>query len=154
VATLPAHMVPGRYAWLPTLPLTRNGKIDERALPEPPAPPIAVTAAPDTALERRLVEIWRQVLGIEQVGVHDSFFDLGGHSLQLGQVHHLLVGELKRDLPMLDLFQHPTIHALARHLEGGARDPEPDRGAELAAQRIDARGRLSRRRGNLPGQAQ
>jgi hypothetical protein len=66
----------------------------------------------------------------------------------------LLVSELKRDLPMLDLFQHPTIHALARHLEGGARDPEPDRGAELAAQRIGARGRLSRRRGNPPGQAQ
>jgi len=153
VATLPAHMVPSRYAWLPALPLTRNGKIDERALPEPPAPPIAVNAAPDTALERRLVEIWRQVLGIERVGVHDSFFDLGGHSLQLGQVHHLLVGELKRDLPMLDLFQHPTIHALARHLEGGARDPGPDRGAELAAQRAEARGRLSRRRGNLPGQA-
>ncbi len=151
VSTLPAYMVPSRYAWLPELPLTRNGKIDERALPEPPAPaPITGDGAPGTALEGQLAAIWRQVLGLEQVGVHDNFFDLGGHSLQLGQVHTLLIGELKRRLPLLDLFHFPTIHALARHLEAGASSPAQDRGAELAARRTDARSRLARRRDNLP----
>ncbi len=151
VSTLPAYMVPSRYAWLPALPLTRNGKIDDRALPEPPAPtPIAGGGAPGTELERLLAAIWRQVLGLEQVGVHDNFFDLGGHSLQLGQVHHRLIGELQRELPLLDLFHFPTIHALARHLEADAHTPASDRGAELAARRTDARSRLARRRDSLP----
>jgi len=151
VLTLPAYMVPSRYAWLPELPLTRNGKLDERALPEPPAPaPITGDSAPGTVLERQLAAIWRKVLGLEQVGVHDNFFDLGGHSLQLGQVHHWLSSELRQELPLLDLFHFPTIHALARRLETGATAAVPDRGAELAARRTDARSRLARRRDSLP----
>ena len=69
-----------------------------------------------------LAAIWRDVLGLERVGVHDSFFDLGGHSLQVVQVHARLVGRLGRDLPLVDLFTYPTVAALAAHLrpEGSA----------------------------------
>ncbi|HEY2738508.1 MAG TPA: amino acid adenylation domain-containing protein, partial [Thermoanaerobaculia bacterium] len=81
---LPAHMVPSAFVILPRLPLAPNGKIDRNALPDPDAgrPDLGVEyAAPRTALERSLAEIWREALGIDRVGVADNFFDLGGHSL-------------------------------------------------------------------------
>jgi len=103
---------------------------------------------PTSALETRLAEIWCDVLNVEVVGVEDSFFDLGGHSLLLAQVHGQLVETLERPLPMVKLFEHPTIRSLARHLEGTptAATRLPDRGAQLRA----GRARLNRR-ANLAG---
>jgi amino acid adenylation domain-containing protein len=85
---LPDYMVPSRFVPVSEFPLTPNGKIDRRALPAPPAaqPLAASTAAPLTDMQRLIAEIWARALGIEGVGEHDNFFDLGGHSLLSMQV--------------------------------------------------------------------
>jgi amino acid adenylation domain-containing protein len=143
---LPAYMLPSAYVLLEGLPLNRSGKVDQRALPAPDRRPAADRlVAPASALEARLAVIWREVLKVDRVGVEDSFFDLGGHSLLLAQVHGQLLEALGRPLPLVKLFEHPTIRSLARHLEGTstAAARQPDRGAQLRA----GRARLSRRAG-------
>ncbi|MEP7010522.1 MAG: amino acid adenylation domain-containing protein [Acidobacteriota bacterium] len=125
-AKLPEYMVPSAFVLLSALPLLPNGKVDRRSLPAP-----AVSAAPDTEpskpssapksrLEAIIADAWRAVLNVDRVSVQDNFFDLGGHSLLLAQVHLRLRESLPDDLgarlSMVELFQHPTIAALARHL--------------------------------------
>ncbi|MDQ1024653.1 amino acid adenylation domain-containing protein [Streptomyces umbrinus] len=83
--TLPDYMVPGWFVSLPALPLTPNGKIDRKALPKPPSerPDLADTyTAPRNEIETAIADIWSDVLGIDRIGIHDNFFDLGGHSLR------------------------------------------------------------------------
>jgi amino acid adenylation domain-containing protein len=120
---LPAALVPRQFVTLDSLPITANGKVDRAALPAAgdsraaaPVPP----AATGSVLQRRLTEIWRDVLGVAEVGPTDSFFDLGGHSLQLADVHRRITRELGRDLPLMALFDHHTVQALADHLSRGA----------------------------------
>ncbi|MEM7350389.1 MAG: amino acid adenylation domain-containing protein, partial [Acidobacteriota bacterium] len=119
-AELPPPLVPSEFVWVENLPLTATGKIDRRALPEPGAAEPAIRAAlpvsPRSDLERKIAAIWQRTLEREEVGVHDNFFDLGGHSLRLVEVQSRLRHELGRELSMLELFQHPTIAALAGHL--------------------------------------
>jgi acyl-coenzyme A synthetase/AMP-(fatty) acid ligase/acyl carrier protein len=121
---LPRHMVPGIFVNLEQLPLMANGKVDRRALPEPTQDVPVVTAAsfvaPANELERMIAGIWSEVLGLEQVGTQDNFFDLGGHSLRLLQVHLKLRQALERDVPLIELFQYPTVSTLAAHLHRGA----------------------------------
>ncbi|HKI00347.1 MAG TPA: amino acid adenylation domain-containing protein [Thermoanaerobaculia bacterium] len=126
---LPEHMVPASFVLLPEFPLTGSGKVDRAALPRPEAPesrPLPAAAAlPRTVLERGIAEVWRQVLGREHVGVNDNFFDLGGHSLLLVQVQARLGELLGREVPMIDLFRHTTVAALAASLspsEGDGRE--------------------------------
>ncbi|NMO20133.1 LLM class flavin-dependent oxidoreductase [Pyxidicoccus fallax] len=123
---LPEHMVPSLLVELPALPLTPNGKVDRKALPVPTAARASRAAyvAPQSQLEQQIAEVWRRVLKVEQVGVNDNFFDLGGHSLLMVQVHTQLKAALGQDLPLLKLLEHPTISALARHLR-----QEPSSGA-------------------------
>jgi acyl carrier protein len=112
-------MVPANFVLLEALPLTPSGKIDRRALPDPEVPRLASTPAyvpPRTEVERTIAAIWQEVLHIEQVGTQHNFFDLGGHSLLLAQVHSKLRRALDASVSMIDLFQHPTISALAKHL--------------------------------------
>ncbi|HYH46544.1 MAG TPA: amino acid adenylation domain-containing protein, partial [Thermoanaerobaculia bacterium] len=117
---LPEHMVPSAVVALEAFPLTPAGKVDRRALPAPFAPrPLAEAAQPRGDLERRIATIWRDVLGVEQVGLADNFFDLGGHSLRLLEVQDRLARELGREMPVVDLFRFPTVGALARHLAAG-----------------------------------
>ena len=117
-ARLPAYMVPALFVPLECIPLTRNGKTDHRALPEPDAyaSPESNRRAPQTDIEQRLVEIWREVLGVGTIGIDDDFFSLGGHSLKALQV----VSRTNRDfgikLPIALLLKHPTIAALAPFL--------------------------------------
>jgi acyl carrier protein len=116
---LPAYMVPAAVITLATLPLTPNGKVDRRALPAPgPHRPDlqSAYAVPRTALERALAAIWQDLLGLEKVGTQDNFFDLGGHSLLLIQLHARLGAELHREVALVDLFKYPTIQALAEYL--------------------------------------
>ncbi len=115
--SLPAYMVPTSYVWLDELPMTRSGKVDAGRLPAP-QPVTESRGRPATgATESRLAGIWRDVLGVDQVGAEDNFFDLGGHSLLLGKVHQRITAELRPDLPLVTLFQYPTVGALARHLD-------------------------------------
>jgi amino acid adenylation domain-containing protein len=117
---LPGYMVPSAFVVLDALPLTPNGKVDRAALPAPAGERQTgeVYAAPRSVLEQRIAAIWREVLGVERVGVLDNFFELGGHSLLLIRLRARLEAELGVTLPMVKLFQHPTVAAVARSLEG------------------------------------
>jgi amino acid adenylation domain-containing protein len=125
---LPEYMVPSAFVILEELPLSPNGKLDRKALPAPSAdrPEIGATfAAPTSELERTIAAIWREVLGVDQVGVQDNFFDLGGHSLLVVRAQSRLSAALGRDLSIVELFQHTTIAALAQHLSQSALRPTP-----------------------------
>jgi acyl transferase domain-containing protein/acyl carrier protein len=116
---LPDYMVPSAFVFLPSLPLSSHGKVDLRALPAPERlrPELEASyAPPKSELERRIAAVWQEALGIEKVGVHDNFFDLGGHSLLLAKVHARLREALDRDLSLVDLFKNPTVSSLASAL--------------------------------------
>ena len=122
---LPDYMVPAVFVTLKALPLTHNEKIDRRALPEPdrarPEMEQAYVSA-STALERTLSETWCQVLGLERVGVHDNFFDLGGTSILAVKLIDLVEGALTIELPIVKLFQYPNINLLAKYLSQSQSD--------------------------------
>ncbi|MCL4180303.1 MAG: amino acid adenylation domain-containing protein [Verrucomicrobia bacterium] len=113
------YMVPSAFVVLERLPLTPNGKVDRRNLPLPAVSRSSTTefVAPRSRVEQDLAGIWREVLGLEQVGVCDNFFDLGGTSLGITRVHRELGVRLGREVEVTALFQHPTIEALAKYLE-------------------------------------
>jgi amino acid adenylation domain-containing protein len=118
-ARLPEFMVPSAFVALEAFPLNPNGKVDRKALPAPQAPPAASFAAPESKLERSISAIWARELGLEKVGLHDNFFDIGGHSLLLIRIQTLLQQELTVPIAVADMFQYPTVFAMARHLSGG-----------------------------------
>ncbi|HEY0601529.1 MAG TPA: amino acid adenylation domain-containing protein, partial [Herpetosiphonaceae bacterium] len=116
---LPNYMIPAAFVLLEALPLTPNGKVDRRALPKPDGAHRdgdAAYVAPETQLEQTIAAIWQEVLEIEMVGMDDNFFDIGGSSIHVVQVHGKLQSALNRDLPILDMFKYPTIGSLAKHL--------------------------------------
>jgi acyl carrier protein len=120
-AQLPGYMVPSAFIVLEQLPLTPNGKINRRALPAPAGADRTQGmsyVAPRTPFEHTLVNIWQDVLGLDQVGVHDNFFDLGGHSLMATQVVSRVRQEFYVDLKLMDFFKMPTIAELSKGLEG------------------------------------
>ncbi|GAA1973277.1 non-ribosomal peptide synthetase [Kitasatospora viridis] len=123
---LPPYLVPRAIVPVPDLPLTANGKVDLRALPAPDFSRPADTGRPGTpcsGTETVLATIWREVLGLDGVGIHDNFFDLGGNSLALATVHRRIADELGVTVPMVALYQFTTVAALAGHV--GADRPAP-----------------------------
>lgn len=120
-AVLPDYMVPSYFEVLPALPLTPNNKVDVHALPLPAAIDAVGEkrdVGPRNGMEVQLVALWQQVLGVAKIGIHDNFFDLGGHSLKAAQLFFLLEQVYGRQLPLATLFQAPTIAALASVLSG------------------------------------
>lgn len=123
---LPEYMIPSAFVLLEKLPLNSNGKVDRKALPAPDsARPELATAfiAPQGALEEFISAQWQDLLRLDQVGSRDNFFDLGGNSVMVVQIHHRLKQHLQRDIPLIALFQYPTIDTLAQFL--GAQDSRP-----------------------------
>jgi hypothetical protein len=123
---LPEYGVPATYVMLPALPLTNSDKIDRGALPQPSTqrPELPTTfRAPHTATEKALAAIWTGLLQLERVGLDDRFFDLGGHSLLLIQLQTRIADDLGYRVATAELFAHPTIRALAAHLDVGAHTP-------------------------------
>ncbi len=116
---LPDYMIPSVFVVLKALPLTPNGKVNRQALP---APDLNLTkrenvyVEPRTLVEELLVRIWSQVLGIEQVGVYDNFFDLGGHSLLITQLVVKVRETFQVELPLRSLFEMPTVAQLAQSI--------------------------------------
>src|SRR5262249_17098879 len=115
---VPDYMLPGGWVFLPALPLTPNGKIDRRALPSPERMAAPTYEPPQSALERTIAEAWQELLSVDRVGLHDNFFDLGGHSLLVPRLQARLRASLGREISMIDLFSHPTVVSLARRLSG------------------------------------
>ncbi|MEH1944140.1 MAG: amino acid adenylation domain-containing protein [Nostoc sp.] len=132
---LPDYMIPSAFIEMESFPLTPNGKVNRRALPEPTTsrPELGQTfVEPRTPTEEILAGIWRDVLGLEQVGIYDNFFDLGGHSLLATQVIALTRKAFGIELPLLSLFESPAIAPLAQKI---ATAKAPDR-QELSLKRL------------------
>ena len=122
---LPAYMVPAAVVVLDVLPLTVNGKLDTRALPAPEYREGDHYRAPASAIEEILAGIYAQVLGLERVGVDDSFFDLGGDSLSAMRVIAAINTGLDSDLAVRAVFDAPTVAQLATRIGGEAGRREP-----------------------------
>ncbi len=143
---LPEYMIPAAFVFLDVLPLTVNGKLDREALPAPGTerPRLASEyVAPQSDMEKLLARLWQKALRQDAVGAHDNFFDLGADSLMLTTLHRQLQGELKREFPITELFQFPTISKLAAHLGQPADD-----GSALANK---AKSRAELQRGAMGG---
>ena len=118
-AQLPEYMIPSAFVSLDKLPLTPNNKIDRKALPEPDGAG-SVTAPyvpPRTEAEQIVAQIWQDLLQNPRVGIHDNFFDLGGHSLLIVQVQNRLRRRFGCEVSLVSLFQHPNVALLAHLIE-------------------------------------
>jgi len=114
--TLPDHFVPSKFVFLAALPLTLNGKMDFRSLPDPGnSRPVLETAfvPPRTPVEKELAQIWAEVLSIDKIGIHDNFFDLGGHSLTATRVVTRVIRYFQLEIPLRCLFESPTVSQMA-----------------------------------------
>jgi natural product biosynthesis luciferase-like monooxygenase protein len=144
--SLPRAMVPSSITVLPRLPVTPNGKIDVKALPKPDGTPSGKATPPGNDLERKIADVWSEVLQVSSVGIYDNFFDAGGHSLLMVKVHEQLRMTIDGDLPLVKLFEHPTVHALATHLASAETDQSSFDDASERARKRRVR-QASRRRG-------
>ncbi|MDJ0838008.1 MAG: amino acid adenylation domain-containing protein [Acidobacteriota bacterium] len=125
---LPENMIPSTFILMRELPLTPNGKLDRKALPAPDSsrPNLADKyIAPSSPLEKVMAQIWREILGYDEIGVHDNFFELGGHSLFATQAISRINETLLVNLLIVNLFDMPTIAELATVVKDN--DPEPQR---------------------------
>jgi acyl carrier protein len=114
---LPRFMIPTHWIFLDTMPLTPGGKIDYAVLPAPvdglrngrstPEPP-------SNMMENKIASIWEELLSIRSIGIHENFFDIGGHSLLAAKLAARMSSELGRDVPLAKIFRSPTIAELAR----------------------------------------
>ena len=129
-ADLPDYMIPSYFIPLEQIPLTPNKKIDRKALlkydivrPQGSAKYLA----PQTELEERIADCWKKVLQLDQVGIHDNFFDLGGSSMEIIQLANELKPVLGTDITVVSLFRHLTIGSFARYLveQTSAAQPSP-----------------------------
>jgi pyochelin synthetase len=135
---LPAYMIPSLYLMLEALPLNANGKVDRSLLP---VPVVARSAAHDgspvkAGTEEIISAVWKRVLGVEHLAPTDNFFDIGGDSILLVEVHAALQQTLNRKFSVTDLFEFPSIRALSNYLDG--------QGSEVASSEISERIRKQR----------
>lgn len=114
---LPNYMIPSHLVTMEAFPQTPNGKLDRKALPIPEADKTSKAfVAPSTGTEKALAEIWKDILGVERVGIHDDFFDLGGDSLISIRVFARIADEFEVNLPLSVLFTETTIQQLAARI--------------------------------------
>ena len=115
---LPEYMVPSLWVELESMPLTANGKIDKKALPDPELTEMAKEyVAPRNATEAKLAEIWQEVLGVELIGIHDDFFELGGHSLLAIRLVSYIKRDLSVSIPIQTLFRFTSIGDQSKYLD-------------------------------------
>lgn len=144
---LPAYMVPSHFVILNALPITASGKIDRRELPAPAevnSTPGPIVTDALTEVERKIANVWSEVLQVKKVGVHDNFFELGGDSFQSIRVQSELVQIFGRDIKVLELFRFPTVRSLAEYLTQPTTEAAPVKN-DLPPASLDAgRKRLQR----------
>jgi amino acid adenylation domain-containing protein len=143
---VPEYMVPAHIVFISALPLNRNGKIDVHALPAPDDSATGNSGLPVNDIERRIAEVWAEVLGRETVGVEDNFFDLGGHSILLVRLQGRLRASIAPHVEIVDLFRYPSVRALAnalhqleakRSIEAEASAHEQEQSAVIPASKGD-----------------
>jgi amino acid adenylation domain-containing protein/FkbM family methyltransferase len=122
---LPAYMIPASFMLLEQLPLTPNGKINRKALPEYQVKSGARYVAPTDDIEKKIAGIWKEVLKLDRVGVNDSFFSVGGTSINIIQVNNRLREIFKRNIPVISMFEYPTIRSFSRYLNRGESGQTP-----------------------------
>jgi|GEM_PF-170348 len=120
---LPGYLMPDFFVELEEFPLTPNGKIDRKALPEPASVATAPAALPSDELQQQILAIWSEVLGHNRIGIDDSFFTIGGNSLRVVRVQSELQRLLGRPVPVAMLYEFFTIRGLAAHLAGSKKTP-------------------------------
>ena len=119
---LPDYMIPAYFIPVDRVPLTPNGKVDRGALRGYAADgarlkPATTYAGAETHREKIAVGLWQEVLKLEQIGINDNFFEVGGNSTHILQLHLRLCKAFKRDIPVAALFRYPTIKSFLRHLD-------------------------------------
>ncbi|MGB7604732.1 MAG: amino acid adenylation domain-containing protein, partial [Lutisporaceae bacterium] len=116
---LPDYMIPSYFIQMEKLPLTPNGKVDRKALPEPNGSISTGTEyeAPRNSTEEKLVTIWREILGIEKIGINDNFFELGGHSLKATSLVAKIHKALSVEIPLRMIFNNPTIKGISEYVK-------------------------------------
>lgn len=145
---LPEYMVPSAVVFLDALPLSQNGKLDRKALPSW-RPTIETTAQAESPVEEELARIWKELLHLPTVGIHDDFFALGGHSLLVMQLISRVRRAFDRQLQLHAVFSNPTIAGIAKLLgQGGAESTAP--GGRLLADDIELEERISGERFRAP----
>jgi amino acid adenylation domain-containing protein len=130
-ADLPDHMLPAYFKFLDKIPLTSNGKTDKSALPEPEPGNQPEAGLPSGETEERLLEIWSEVLGYRNFGIHENFFDIGGDSLKLIRISSRISAVFGRTVSITDLFEYPTVASLARLLDPKKEDFRRDQEAAV-----------------------
>ena len=138
---LPDYMMPTTFVMLEALPITPNGKVDRWALPAPEnlcSDTDAAYVMPQTELECTILRIWQKALSIQTIGIHDNFFEMGGHSLLMFKIHSQLSELFKADLSLLDLFRYPTISSLAKYLSRVKSEPSSVYATEVETEKISA----------------
>ena len=113
---LPEYMVPSFFVAINSLPLTPNGKVDHKALPSPETMVELekTRILPTTSEEYKIAAIWQEILQIDKIGIHDNFFDLGGHSLLVMTLHSRLLAAFNHKISVIELFEFPTVHTQAK----------------------------------------
>jgi aspartate racemase len=123
---LPEYMLPSFMVAINSLPLTPNGKVDHKALPSPEnmVELEKMRVLPTTSKECEIAAIWQEILQIDKIGIHDNFFDLGGHSLLVMKLHSRLLAAFSHELAVIELFEFPTVHTqaklISRHESAGS----------------------------------
>jgi len=125
--TLPDYMCPAQFIKLDKIPLTPNGKVDKKSLPDPGTHRPVLDrkfVAPSTKYEQLLTDIWKEVLNIDEIGIQDNFFDIGGNSMSIFTVNQKISEKLHSNIPLTRLFQFPTIETLSRFLSPEEQEKE------------------------------
>ena len=146
---LPEYMIPTAMVEMEALPLTANGKVDRRRLPAPDverSERVEEQVAPRTEVEKVIGKIWEEVLGVEKVSIRENFFDLGGHSLLMVQIHGRLQEVFGAGLSMTELFKYPTVSALAEHLSSKKVQEQPEpQSIEVSEKLSEGKNRMRQR---------
>ncbi|MCX6581803.1 MAG: amino acid adenylation domain-containing protein [Candidatus Aminicenantes bacterium] len=147
---LPPYMVPTRFIELENIPLTPSGKIDRKALLRYKDSPVDLApgdSAPGSPVEKQVADAWKEVLQLENIGVQQNFFEIGGNSISILKVQGKLKKTLARDIPLVKLFKYPTIRDLAHYLEeeasGGRGNEELKMAGEIVRGKKLLRDRVS-----------
>jgi len=147
---LPEYMVPSTFMLLDAIPLSPNGKVDRKALPNVADSVIDLGSAwtpPRNDAEEKIAAVWRESLGVSKVGRDSNFFDLGGHSLLVIRVARKLEKLFERKVPVTEVFRHPTVRLLAKFLTGHDQEVKLTRSqGQIEADKAPMQRRLERRR--------